>query len=84
MDLVRTRLELGTTFLGLCLASDWLRDLLEAGCSGLDLGLGLASGLAGLSLGERLSFVRGRLGSKLGSVRISSDLGSVLVICLEA
>ena len=31
LDLARGRLELDTTFLGLCSASDWLRELLEAG-----------------------------------------------------
>ena len=41
-------------------------------------------GLAWLRLGESLSFVRRRLGSKLGSARISFDLGSLLVACLEA
>ena len=40
-------------------------------------------GLTWLRLGKRLSFVRGRLYSKLCSSRISSDLGSVLVACLE-
>ena len=41
-------------------------------------------GLAWLRLGESLSCVRDRLGSKLGSARISFDLGSLLVACLEA
>ena len=41
-------------------------------------------GLAWLRLGKSLSFVRRRLGSKLGSARISFDLGSLLVACLEA
>ena len=42
------------------------------------------NGFAWLRLAESLSFVRVRLGSKLGSARISFDLGSLLVACLEA
>ena len=49
---------------------------------GLDLGFHIGS--VWLRQGERLSFVPGRLGSKVCSARISSALDSVPVVWLEA
>ena len=52
----------------------WLTSVLDLGFDSYRLGLTQAE--------ERLSFVPGQLGWKLGSSRISSDLGSVGTHCL--